>query len=70
MQRHMLHDISFKEEHKMNVKQGWVLLAVCFMCGFVSFFIFSTWANDVFWGALAAFVGFISPPIVYFGNRI
>lgn len=54
----------------MDVKRGWVLLAVCFMCGFVSFFIFSTWANDVFWGALAAFVGFISPPIVYFGNRI
>lgn len=54
----------------MGVKQGWVLLAVCFMCSFAGFFIFTTLSNYEFWGELAAFVGFISPPIVYFGNRI
>jgi hypothetical protein len=51
------------------MKNGWALLIYSLVCGFLGFYIFTASLN-IYFGSMAAVVGFISPSIVYFGNRI
>ena len=58
------------------MKNGWLLLIESLICGCIAFFIFVTIGDQLggnagnYVGLIAAIVGFISPSIVYFGNRI
>ena len=58
------------------MKNGWSLLALSFICGILGFFAFFALAGCINEAAVEIFapmggiIGFISPSIVYFGNRM
>ena len=59
------------------MKNGWVLLIESLVCGLIAFFVFITFGDGIgggvlgdYLGQIGAIVGFLSPSIVYFGNRV
>ena len=59
-----------------NSKKGWILLIVCFVCSFfmrgIGVIYGSTLngtAGDLY-GIIGAIIGFMIPPVVYFGNKL
>ena len=60
----------------LEMKNGWSLLALSFVCGLIAFFVFITFGDGIgggvlgeYLGQIGAIIGFLSPSIVYFGNR-
>lgn len=60
----------------MNNKQGWILLLWSLISAFIGMMFFMTFGNTLnssagdYYGIIGAIIGFMIPPIVYFGNRI
>ena len=59
-----------------NSRKGWILLIVSFVCSFIAMnaavvygSLFNAEAGDLY-GIIGAIIGFMIPPIVYFGNKL
>ena len=59
-----------------NSKNGWYLLIVCFIFSFLMMGLGTSFgsslngeAGDIY-GIIGANIGFMMPPIVYFGNKL
>ncbi|TDP56459.1 hypothetical protein [Aminicella lysinilytica] len=49
--------------------KGWILLIGSIVCGIVVGYLLGAIADSVDVLYIGGFVGFMAPPIVYFGNR-
>lgn len=58
------------------MKKGWTLLICSLICGVIGFVILGGLGGTInpeaadLYAPLGGVIGFLSPPIVYFGNRV